>query len=122
MEPITHEKRHAGLTLYVLVWGGLLLLTVLTYVLSRAPLGSFHVPVALTIAGVKSALVLAFFMHLKDHPAINRAYLMLAVLLVALLASLLLADAATRFPSANPSNAPIEGSQAGPQERALPRQ
>jgi cytochrome c oxidase subunit 4 len=50
---------------YVLVWVGLLLLTGITVSLAGMDLGRLSVAAALIIAGVKSALVLNFFMHLK---------------------------------------------------------
>jgi cytochrome c oxidase subunit 4 len=50
---------------YVLVWVGLLILTGITVSLAGMDLGRLSVAVVLIIAGLKSALVLNFFMHLK---------------------------------------------------------
>ena len=97
------DKAHGSPLTYVVIWVALLVLTALTFGLSRAPLGGFHVPVALLIAMGKSTLVLMFFMHLKDHSAVNRAFFLLSLVFVTLLVSLTLADVATRLPSANPS-------------------
>ena len=52
---------------YVLVWVGLFILTGITVSLAGMDLGRLSVVVALIIAAVKSALVLSFFMHLKDE-------------------------------------------------------
>ncbi len=87
---------------YLVIWLVLLGLTALTFALSGAPLGAWHVPVALLIAATKSALVLAFFMHLKDHSPVNRAFFLLSLVFVALLIAGVLADVATRLPTANP--------------------
>lgn len=62
------------------VWLALLVLTAVTISVSRIELGALHVWAALLIASVKSALVIAFFMHMKYE---NRAfkYCLLAALL-----------------------------------------
>jgi cytochrome c oxidase subunit 4 len=97
---------HSHLRRYLAVWVGLMVLTALTWGLSR-----FHIPggagvaVALTIASVKGALVALFFMHLYDQPGPNRLVLVTSLVFVALLVSLVLLDNATRFPLANPPDA-----------------
>jgi cytochrome c oxidase subunit 4 len=50
---------------YVLVWVVLFILTGITVSVAGMNLGHFSISVALLIAGVKSALVLNYFMHLK---------------------------------------------------------
>lgn len=55
----------------VKVWLALLLLTAATVFVSRIELGALHVWAALAIAAIKSALVIAFFMHMKYE---NRAF------------------------------------------------
>ncbi len=50
---------------YVLVWMGLLILTGITVSVSGMNLGRLSVSVALIIAGLKSGLVLGYFMHLR---------------------------------------------------------
>ena len=94
---------HSHVPRYLAVWGALMLLTALTWGLSR-----FHVPggagvaLALGIASVKGALVALFFMHLWDHRGPNRLVLVTSLVFVALLVGLTLLDNATRFPLANP--------------------
>ncbi len=95
------EKAH-GWGIYAFVWAGLLGLTAATYAAARVDMGPFNLVVALSIAAVKASLVVFFFMHLKDHAATTRAVMALCVAFVALLASLTVADVATRFPWANP--------------------
>jgi cytochrome c oxidase subunit IV len=48
---------------YVVVYLCLLLLTATTVVVAFLELGSWHVWVGLTIAGIKAMLVILFFMH-----------------------------------------------------------
>lgn len=58
---------HAGsLKLYIGVFGALILLTLLTVGVSYIHLGPLNLVVAIAIATMKAALVVTFFMHLKD--------------------------------------------------------
>ena len=56
--------------LYVAVFAALMVLTILTVAASRIDLGALNTPVALTIAVVKAALVVVFFMHVKWSPRV----------------------------------------------------
>ena len=97
---------HSHVGRYVVVWGALMVLTAVTWGLSR-----FHIPgfagvaVALTIACVKGGLVALFFMHLWDQPGPNRLIFATSLIFVALLIGLVILDNATRFPLANPPDA-----------------
>lgn len=61
------------------VWLGLLLLTALTVLITRLDLGGYKVLGALTIACLKSALVVAFFMHMKYEGRVLRLTLFTAL-------------------------------------------
>jgi cytochrome c oxidase subunit IV len=61
-----HEHSKSPLVTYFLVWGALLVGTVLTYEVAKIDLGPFNSVVALVIATTKALLVVLFFMHLKD--------------------------------------------------------
>jgi cytochrome c oxidase subunit 4 len=63
----TDEKEFHGLKdrTYVLVWIGLVILTGVTVSAAGRDLGALSISIALIIAGVKSGLVLGYFMHLK---------------------------------------------------------
>jgi cytochrome c oxidase subunit 4 len=92
---------HAGR--YVWVWAALMILTGLTYWLSRFHFpGGWAVTVALVIASAKGTLVALFFMHLWDQRGANRLVFVTSLVFVALLVGLTIADNATRFPLANP--------------------
>jgi cytochrome c oxidase subunit IV len=70
---------------YIRVWLGIVLLTGITFTLSRVKAGGWEVLLALLIAGTQSALALYYFMHLRDERAgIFKVLipLVLAVLLV----------------------------------------
>jgi len=81
------EREFQGMKyrVYVLVWLALLILTGITVSASGLRLGGWTILLALLIAGVKSALVLGYFMHLKfERGTFFRIVipLVLAVLLV----------------------------------------
>jgi cytochrome c oxidase subunit 4 len=95
MERVEHGDA-AGV--YVLVWIGLLMLTALTYGLSRVDLGAAAILVALTIATAKSTLVIVFFMHYLKDVGTSRLTLFIAVGYLALLAGLSALDMKYRFP------------------------
>jgi cytochrome c oxidase subunit IV len=59
---------------YIIVWGSLLCLTVLTWAVSYIHLGIFNAVVALAIASVKASLVALFFMHLKNEKELVWAF------------------------------------------------
>lgn len=94
---------HSHVGRYLKVWLALMVLTAVTWGLSR-----FHIPgaagvaVALAIASVKGGLVALFFMHLYDQQGPNRLVLVTSLIFVALLIGLTILDNATRFPLANP--------------------
>ncbi len=83
---------------YAYTFAGLLLLTTLTFALSFAPLGAWHVPVALLIAAAKTLLIACFFMHLIEQRASNWIALAVAVLLLIVFVGLSVLDVVTRAP------------------------
>jgi cytochrome c oxidase subunit 4 len=97
------EIAHSHVGRYVLVWIALIVLTGLTYGVSRFHIpGGWGVTVALVIAGAKGGLVALFFMHLWDQRGANRLVFVTSLVFVALLVGIVLSDNATRFPLANP--------------------
>lgn len=79
------NERHPviGYGTLVTVWLALLTLTGLTVLITRLDLGAYRVLGALAIASLKSALVIAFFMHLKYEGRLLRWLLFLALLTLA---------------------------------------
>ncbi len=76
----------------ILIWFGLLALTGLTVALSGINLGRWIVVSALTIASIKSLLVLNVFMHLKFEERIFRVFVVVAGLTLAIFLGLIFAD------------------------------
>ncbi len=70
---------------YVLAWAGLFILTVLTVSLAGRNLGRFGASTALVIAGIKSGLILNYFMHLKYEKGLRLIRWIIPSVLVLLL-------------------------------------
>jgi cytochrome c oxidase subunit IV len=94
MEPGTrnvHVHSHVDVRGYLLVFGALLVLTMVTVGVSYLNLPIRPtVAIAVTIAALKASLVAMFFMHLKgERPMVYWALALTAVLFAALFAFLL---------------------------------
>jgi cytochrome c oxidase subunit 4 len=92
---------------YALIYVGLLILTLATYLFSRVSLGTWSVVIALVIAVIKASLVVLFFMQLWHHHGSARLALATALLWLFLLVFFVVADVKTRYPPTNPSENPI---------------
>src|SRR5262245_44982745 len=95
-------KKHSSAGRYVVVWIVLIALTLTSFLFSLAHLGEADFVIALVIAGVKSTLVLLFFMHLLEARASNAFVPVMAVSMVGMLLALMVSDVITRhtFPPA----------------------
>lgn len=93
-----HAAPHhqASLVTYFAVFGGLMLLTVLTVAVSRIDLGTMNTAVAMAIAVVKTSLVILWFMHVIHSPRMTWLVVMSAFIWLAVLFVLLFADYLTR--------------------------
>ncbi|NJK32018.1 MAG: caa(3)-type oxidase subunit IV, partial [Deltaproteobacteria bacterium] len=62
-----HEDHHhvSPVWQFTVVYVALLILTIITYLVSFIGLGPASLPVAMTVATIKAALVVGYFMHLK---------------------------------------------------------
>jgi cytochrome c oxidase subunit 4 len=91
---MTHDHVSAQVRGYMIVFGALLVLTVLTVGVSYLHLpGMLAISVGLAIALVKGSLVAMYFMHLKgERPMVFWPLGLTAFLFVGLLVSLLLAE------------------------------
>jgi cytochrome c oxidase subunit 4 len=65
------------------VWASLLVLTAFTVFITRVDLGAAKVWAALGVACLKSALVIAFFMHMKYEARIFRTIFFVALVTLA---------------------------------------
>jgi len=78
--------------IYILVWLVLMILTGVTVAVAGINLGNITVATALTIAIIKSYLVLTFFMHLKSESATFRIFVGVALLFLLISIALLFTD------------------------------
>ncbi len=66
---VEKTPREMGVRTYILTWVGIVILTGITFTLSRVKVEGWEVILALAIAGTQAALALNYFMHLKAETA-----------------------------------------------------
>ncbi len=93
-EQTVHENVHIGT--YVMVWLALLMLTGLTVTVAGLNLQSFAIVVAIFIAGLKSTLVLNYFMHIKYESPIFRNMVLVVIVTIAIIIGLTFVDISFR--------------------------
>jgi cytochrome c oxidase subunit 4 len=81
---------------YVLIWIGLVALTTLTVALAGINLGRWVILTALSIAGIKSTMVLFHFMHLRTEDRIFRIFVLVSLLTLTIFVVLTFFDYAFR--------------------------
>ena len=81
---MSHQHEHIeSARNYILVFLGLIFLTVLTTAVAFVDLGAFNIVVALGIATCKMLLVALWFMHVKDSSALTKLVITGALLWLA---------------------------------------
>jgi len=119
---MAHDGPHiVPKSLLLKVFGGLILLTVLTVAAAYVPLGPLTVPVALGIAGSKATLVVLFFMHLKYDNPVNALTFTIGTIFVVVFITITLLDTAFRGDLGNVNRQTVQEIQAE-QERSQQRQ
>jgi cytochrome c oxidase subunit 4 len=96
------QEHHSGPMKYVIIWGALMALTVLTVWTGSMEIKRGALALALVIASVKGTLVALYFMHLAEHQGASRIVFVTSMLFVALLLLFTLFDIGTRFRPALP--------------------
>ena len=94
-----HEETHpsVGYGIYILIWLGLLILTGLTVTMAGIHFGGINVFLVLLVAGIKSILVLNYFMHLKYEKPLFRIMVFIAVISLVVFIVLLFFDVFFRY-------------------------
>ena len=99
-ERVDHDDEHHGpasLETYMGVYGALLVLTVATVGVSELGLVQrFAIFWAVVVASLKASLVVAWFMHVKGGPSVNRLVLSTTGFFMLVFVTLTMADLATR--------------------------
>ncbi len=103
------------------VFGGLVLLTIVTVGAAYVPLGPLTVPVAIGIAVTKASLVVLYFMHLKYDNPVNALTFTIGTIFVVVFIAITLLDTAFRGDLGNVDSQTVQEIQAE-QERAQQRQ
>ncbi|MFP2910445.1 cytochrome C oxidase subunit IV family protein [Pyxidicoccus sp. 3LFB2] len=106
------REEHHGAGRYWVIWGALLVLTLVTVITGRMHLPSFGLLLALVIATVKGTLVTLYFMHLIDHRGANRLVFGVSIVFVILMLAVPLLDLGTRFRGSNPPGSQYSDLQA----------
>jgi cytochrome c oxidase subunit IV len=88
-----HQKHEAiSYGRYILIWLGLISLTGATVTVAGMNLGRWIIITALSIASIKSMLVLNIFMHLKFEDRIFRIFVVIAIVTFLIFISLTFFD------------------------------
>ncbi len=83
-------------TIYFLIFGALMVLTVVTYMVALVDLGPMNVVVALGVAVTKAVLVVLFFMHVRYSTRLTKIVVIAGFFWLAILIVLTLSDYFTR--------------------------
>jgi cytochrome c oxidase subunit 4 len=103
------------------VFGGLIVLTILTVAAAYVPFGPLAVPVAIGIAVTKASLVVLYFMHLKYDNPVNALTFTIGSIFVVVFVAITLLDTAFRGDLGNVNSQTVQQIQAE-QEQAQQRQ
>lgn len=88
----TAEHKQHGYGIYILVWLGLLALTGMTVAVAGINFAGLTVTTALSVASVKSFLVLKIFMHLGAEQKAFKIFVLVAVFFIVISFVLLFSD------------------------------
>ena len=89
---------------YFMVFGGLVVLTLVTATVATIDLGPLNIVVALLIAMCKASLVMLFFMHLRWSTRLVHIVAVASLIWLAILISLTLSDYQTRHLTPSPES------------------
>ena len=84
------------LSVYLGIFGALMVLTIITVAVAWIDLGSLNIMVALGVAVVKATLVILYFMHVKYSSKLTWIVIGSGIFWLAILLSLTMADYLTR--------------------------
>jgi cytochrome c oxidase subunit IV len=87
-----HQHEPVPYRTFILIWVALLVLTGVTVAVSRVDLGALNIWVALTVASIKSSLVLLIFMHLKQESMLFKIGILILLIILAVFIGLTFTD------------------------------
>jgi len=89
-----HAKSHVPA--YLVIYVSLLVLVGLTVAVAHVKTGPLAFPIAMAVAGVKTLLIVAVFMHLKDETPLVRLFAIAGVMWLGIMFTILMGDYLTR--------------------------
>ena len=93
---MSEHAKHPSRTLYVIIFLGLVVGTILTYTIAFKDLGIWNPVVALTIAVIKATLVILYFMHVRYSSKLTIVTVCAGFFWLMILITLSLSDYITR--------------------------
>ena len=97
-----YQEHVVPYTVYLAVFGALMVLTAMTVAVAFYDLGNLNVAVALTVAVIKATLVVLFFMHVKYASIITKLVVISSLVWLGFLFFITLSDYLTRGWLASP--------------------
>ena len=91
-ETASHTTHQVSYGRLLLIWAGLIALTGLTVTVAGINLGPWIVVTALSIAALKTTLVLNIFMHLKFEERVFRIFVLVALVILLIFFTLTFID------------------------------
>src|SRR3954468_19115690 len=91
-----YEEHIVPKSVYLAIFGALMVLTVITVAVAFVDLGNLNVLVALTVAVIKATLVVLFFMHVKYASRITKLVVISSLVWLGFLFFITLSDYLTR--------------------------
>jgi cytochrome c oxidase subunit 4 len=105
---LTHQHSGPSLKLYLIVWGALMFLLLLTWGVGQINLGKWNAFAALTIALVKMLLVMLIFMHVRYSSRVTWLFAAAGFIWLVIMIDLTLSDFLTRDMVKNTSSTSVE--------------
>jgi cytochrome c oxidase subunit 4 len=91
-----YEEHLVPKSVYFVVFGALMVLTIATVAVAFVDLGNLNVVVALAVAVCKATLVVLFFMHVKYSPTLTKLVVIASIVWLCVLFGVTMMDYATR--------------------------
>jgi len=120
------HANHAGhvspISLYLTIFGTLMVLTSVTVAAAYIDLGMFNFPVAMLIATFKASLVVWYFMHVKYQSSLTKLTLATGLFFLAILLGMMMIDYGGRAfsPQSSPTDPMSEIGKPAPTGRQAP--
>jgi cytochrome c oxidase subunit 4 len=96
LEHDEYIETHVPVTTYFIIFGALMVLTIVTVAVAYVDLGNVNVAVALAVAVVKATLVVLFFMHVKYASRLTQLVVLSSLAWLGFLFFITLSDYLTR--------------------------